>query len=82
MSTPMIAAGIATGDARRQQQVHDQTIELLVKETHVDIERVRALYEAEHARLAAEAKIKTYVPVIAARLVRTALYSRAHAQIQ
>jgi hypothetical protein len=71
-----------SSDSRRQQQVHEQTIESLVKETRAGIEQVRALYEAEHARLVAEAKIKTYVPVIAARLVRTALHSTVHAQIQ
>jgi hypothetical protein len=70
------------GDAGRQQQVHEQTIEALAKETHAGVDRVRALYEVEHARLAAEARIKTYVSVIAARLVRTALHENSNGQVQ
>ena len=69
-------------DAGRQQQVHEQAIEALAKEARVAVDEVRALYNAEHARLAEHARIKTYVPVIAARLVRTALHQTQLAPIQ
>jgi hypothetical protein len=62
------------GSANRLQQLHEQTIEALAKESLIEIDRVRSLYEAEHSRLLETARIKTYVPVIAARLVRIALH--------
>jgi Protein of unknown function (DUF3562) len=52
---------------------HDQIIEALAKEVDIDIERVREIYETECSRLDAEARVKTYVSVIATRLVRNAL---------
>jgi hypothetical protein len=66
----------------KAQQIHEQAIEALAKESLVAIEQVRELYEAEHARLLEQARIKTYVPVIAARLVRTALHQSAPAAVQ
>lgn len=52
---------------------HDQIIESLAKEMAVSVERVRAIYESECSRLDADARVKTYVSVIASRLVRNAL---------
>ncbi len=52
---------------------HERVIEALAKEMDVSIERVRAIYESECSRLDADARIKTYVSVIASRLVRDAL---------
>lgn len=52
---------------------HDQIIEALAKETAVSIERVREIYEMERSRLDADARVKTFVAVIATRLVRNAL---------
>ena len=52
---------------------HDQIIEALAKEVDVDVERVREIYETERSRLDADARVKTYVSVIATRLVRNAL---------
>lgn len=52
---------------------HDQIIEALAKEMAVSIDRVRAIYESECSRLDADARVKTYVSVIATRLVRNAL---------
>ena len=54
---------------------HDQIIEALAKETAVSVERVREIYESERSRLDADARVKTYVSVIATRLVRNALQS-------
>ena len=52
---------------------HDQIIENLAKEMDVSIERVREIYESERSKLDADARVKTYVSVIATRLVRHAL---------
>jgi hypothetical protein len=76
MTTPQTPA-----DTSRLQQLAEQVIEALARESMVEVHHVRALYEAEHARLLEHAKIKTYVPVIAARLVRTAL-SQSSARVQ
>jgi Protein of unknown function (DUF3562) len=54
---------------------HDQIIETIAKETDVAVERVREIYESERSRLDADARVKTYVSVIATRLVRNALQS-------
>jgi len=54
---------------------HDQIIEAIAKETAVCVERVREIYETERSRLDADARVKTYVSVIATRLVRNALQS-------
>jgi hypothetical protein len=63
----------STGDAGRQQKAHELAIEALAKETHAGVDRVRELYEAEHSRLASQARIKTYVSVFATRVVRSTL---------
>jgi hypothetical protein len=65
----MAALRNSTGDPARQQQV----IEELAKASSTPIDHVRELYETEHARLAADARVKTFVSVIATRLVRNAL---------
>ena len=54
---------------------HDQIIETLAKEAAVSVERVREIYELECSRLDADARVKTYVSVIATRLVRNVLQS-------
>jgi hypothetical protein len=53
---------------------HEQAIEALAKETHAEVDHVRELYEVEHARLHATARVKTFVGVIATRLVRKVLH--------
>lgn len=52
---------------------HEQIIESLAKESAVSVERVREIYELECSRLDADARVKTFVSVIATRLVRAAL---------
>jgi Protein of unknown function (DUF3562) len=74
----MTATNSLSGNTARQKQSHEQAIETLVKETHVGIDRVRELYEAELERLASTARIKTFVAVIATRIVRTALTQNSH----
>jgi hypothetical protein len=53
---------------------HQQIIESLARETRSDVDHVREIYEVEHARLNAEARVKTFVSVIAVRLVRNVLH--------
>jgi hypothetical protein len=59
----------SAGDPARHQQV----IETLAKENSASIDHVRELFENEHARLESEARVKTFVSVIAIRLVRNVL---------
>lgn len=54
---------------------HDQIIESIAKEAEVPVDRVREIYELECSRLDADARVKTYVSVIATRLTRNALQS-------
>lgn len=54
---------------------HQHVIESLAQENSTSVERVRALFEEEHARLHADARVKTFVSVIATRLVRNALHA-------
>jgi len=61
----------SAGDPTKQQQA----IEALAKESDTSIEHVRELYEIEHARLNSQARVKTFVSVIATRLVRNTLHA-------
>lgn len=54
---------------------HQQAIEALARESDAPVEHVRELYEMEHARLNSQARVKTFVSVIAARLVRKVLHA-------
>ena len=56
---------------------HDQIIEAIAQEMSVPVDRVREVYESECSRLDADARVKTYVSVIATRLVRNALQSKS-----
>jgi len=58
------AAGLAT---------HQATIEALARESRADPEFVRKLYEDAIAELAANAKVRSFVTVLARRNVRSAL---------
>lgn len=59
----------SAGDPARNQQV----IENLAKENSASVEHVRELFESEHRRLETQARVKTFVSVIATRLVREVL---------
>jgi hypothetical protein len=56
---------------------HQQLIETLAKENSASVDHVRELFESEHARLDSEARVKTFVGVIATRLVRRVLRKEA-----
>jgi len=51
----------------------DATIAALSKGAHTTHEVVRRLYDLEVAALHAEAKVKTFIPIIAGRRVRQRL---------
>jgi hypothetical protein len=55
---------------------HEQLIHTLARESRAPVEHVRALFEEEHAKLHASARVKTFVAVIATRLVRNALHEQ------
>lgn len=59
----------SAGDPARNQQV----IETLARENSASVDHVRELFENEHRRLDSEARVKTFVSVIATRLVRNVL---------
>lgn len=75
----MSMPALTSNDLVRQQQVREQTIAALAKESHVELDQVRELYDATHASLSAQARIKTFVGVIATRIVRSALQETEHA---
>jgi len=54
---------------------HTQVIEALARENSAPVDHVRALFETEHARLQAVARVQTFVSVIATRLVRNVLHA-------
>jgi cell division inhibitor SulA len=62
----------SAGDPARNQQV----IEALAKENSASVDHVRELFETEHAKLQAAARVKTFVSVIATRLVRNVLHAQ------
>jgi hypothetical protein len=63
------------GDPAKLQQA----IEALARESDAPLEHVRELYETEHARLSSQARVKTFVSVIATRLVRKVLNAERNA---
>ena len=71
----MTALRNSAGDPAR----HYQVIEALAKENSASVDHVRELFEIEHARLQAEARVKTFVSVIATRLVRNVLHAERNA---
>jgi hypothetical protein len=52
---------------------HEELIETLARESDQPVEYVRELFEAEHKRLISAARVKTFVSVIATRLVKNTL---------
>lgn len=61
----------SAGDPAR----HEHVIEALARESATPVEHVRELFEAEHQRLSSGARVKTFVSVIATRLVKNVLNS-------
>jgi uncharacterized protein DUF3562 len=67
----------SSGDPARLQQI----IEELARENDAPVDHVRQLFETEHANLIAEARVKTFVSVIATRLVRNTLIAERTDQL-
>ena len=61
----------SAGDPAR----HQHLIETLAKESAAPVDHVKELFELEHARLESQARVKTFVSVIATRLVRNVLHA-------
>lgn len=58
-----------------------QAIEMLARETATSIDKAEEVYVIERAKLELVARIKTYVPVLAARRAKIALRSGAEADV-
>jgi Protein of unknown function (DUF3562) len=58
---------------RNEDAMHDDAIATLAKETHHPIPVVRRVFEAEYARLKADARIPDYLMLFAARHTRHTL---------
>jgi Protein of unknown function (DUF3562) len=56
---------------------HSRAIEFLANETHMPVEQIAKLYGREHSKLAVDARIKDYLPVLAIRKVREILKLRS-----
>ena len=69
----MPTANLLVNATVQPPQVQEHEIESIAKEMQVDVDQVRSLYQAERARLESQATVKTFVGVIATRLVRNAL---------
>lgn len=70
--THMTVLRNSAGDPARDEQV----IESLARESETSVEHVRELFEAERKRLSTDARVKTYVSVIATRLVKNTLSAK------
>ncbi len=54
----------------RTRKASELAIEALARETALPLDRARQLYEEAYARLARDARIQPYLPVLAAREAR------------
>jgi hypothetical protein len=58
---------------------HERAIEFLAQESHVPIDVVTPLYQAEWAKLAIGARITAYISILTMRNVRRVLRQMGHA---
>lgn len=56
---------------------HSRAIEFLANETHTPVEQITNIYGREYSKLAADARIKDYLPVLTIRKVREILKLRS-----
>ena len=61
---------------RNEEAINQDAITSIAKEMHYPLPIVRRVYEAEFARLKAEARVTDYLVLFAARRTRDALLSR------
>jgi Protein of unknown function (DUF3562) len=64
-------------EAESQNSVQESDIESLARETRTPVRAVQEIYQLEHAKLERNAKIKTYVPVLARRRVKDLLRGKS-----
>ena len=55
-----------------------QALKILARDTQTSTEEVERIYETEFARLAAGARIPTFIPALALRRARAQLHNRRH----
>jgi hypothetical protein len=58
---------------RREEAVHDEAIASLANETHKPLPVVRRVFEAEYARLKADARITDYLMLFTSKHARDVL---------
>lgn len=63
-----------------QTKANEATVATIAKDTETSLDIVKALYEEECAALGAEAKVKTFIGVIATRNVKRYLRNLGAAQ--
>ena len=61
---------------RNEDAINQDAINSIAREMHYPLPIVRRVYEAEFARLKAEARLTDYLTLFAARRTRDALHSR------
>jgi hypothetical protein len=70
----MTLAGTSMLDELSQLLSREQwTLELLARETHTPIARVQAAFLSEYNRLSANARVKSFLPLLALNSVRVLL---------
>jgi hypothetical protein len=67
------------GTIQAERDSRQMEIERLARETAVPVETVHEIYEIEHAKLATEARIKTFVGVLTRRRVKDFLQAQYRA---
>ena len=60
------------------QSGHDSALKILAHETQTPTDEVVRIYESERAKLAAGARIHTFIPALALRRARARLHGRRH----
>nr|ACF98067.1 hypothetical protein [uncultured bacterium 888] len=65
-------------DDPKEQSLHKSVIESLAAELHRPIDEVRGVYEDEMVRLKTDAKVKTFLAVLAARCTRERVHGSRH----
>jgi Protein of unknown function (DUF3562) len=64
-------------DAPTLPSVHQRVISSLAKDNNATIDEVTALYTLELEKLAVDARVRDFLPVLAARHVKSTLRNRA-----
>jgi hypothetical protein len=65
-----------------ESSAHVRAIEFLADDTHLPVDQIAEIYQREFAKLALDANIQNYLPVLTMRKVREALRLQHNANIQ